>query len=68
MAEFFAYLPVGGIFVKEKARTIPVQTVPHPAGFPNPPSISAIKSKTIRLYGSPDRQEGIRCKAPRSDD
>jgi hypothetical protein len=32
MAEFFAYLPVDGIFVKEKARTIPVQTVPHPVG------------------------------------
>jgi hypothetical protein len=32
MAEFFAYLPVGGFFVKEKARTIPLQTVPHTVG------------------------------------
>ena len=37
--------------------------------FPqNPTSNLGTKSEIIRLCSIPDRQQGIRCKAPRSDD
>jgi hypothetical protein len=34
----------------------------------NPPPNLGIKSEISRLWSIPDHQEGIRCKAPRSDD
>jgi predicted aldo/keto reductase-like oxidoreductase len=34
----------------------------------NPPPNSGIKTEISRLWSIPDHQEGIRCKAPRSDD
>jgi len=35
---------------------------------PNPASNPAIKIKISRLWGIPEHQQDIRCKAPRSDD
>jgi len=34
----------------------------------NPPPNLGIKTEISRLLSIPDHQEGIRCKAPRSDD
>jgi hypothetical protein len=34
----------------------------------NPLSILDVKHETGKLFGSPDHQQGVRCKAPRSDD
>jgi hypothetical protein len=36
-------------------------------GNPNPPPNLGIKTEISRLWSIPDHQEGIRCKAPRSD-
>ena len=36
--------------------------------YPNPPSNLGIKTKISRLLNTPDHQQGIRCKAPRSDE
>jgi hypothetical protein len=35
---------------------------------PDPPSNLGIKTEISRLWSIPDHQQGIRCKAPRSDD
>jgi hypothetical protein len=37
-------------------------------GGQNPPPNLGIKTEISRLWSIPDHQEGIRCKAPRSDD
>jgi hypothetical protein len=36
--------------------------------FQNPPSNLGIKTEISRLWSIPDHQQGIRCKAARSDD
>jgi len=36
--------------------------------YQNPPSNSGSKTEISRLWSIPDHQQGIRCKAPRSDD
>jgi hypothetical protein len=38
------------------------------SSFPNPTPNKGIKTEISRLLSIPDHQEGIRCKAPRSDD
>ena len=38
------------------------------SGHPNLPSNLVIRTEISSLYSIPDHQQGIRCKAPRSDD
>jgi len=55
--------PPHSIIVRHKERTLQGRMANE-----NPPSNLGIKFEISRLWSIPDHQQGIRCKAPRSDD